>query len=88
MMFQQNWKPQIMPATSMVLINNFSNPQINQMQSSNQGYPPLPPPNQNQNYPPPNQNYQKNQGYEMQNKQQIYPQQNQGYAPKLGNNQG
>jgi hypothetical protein len=37
--FQSNWSPQIMPATNMVLPNNFLNAAINTM--GGQQYPPM-----------------------------------------------
>lgn len=89
MMFQQNWSPQVMPATNFVLQNNFNNPNISNMQSQSQNYPPPPPPanqgyppNPNQGYPPQNGGYGQSyeQGYEMQMQnpqanKQIHPQQ-------------
>jgi hypothetical protein len=69
--FQSNWAPQIMPATTFILPNNFNNFNLNAM-----GPPPPPPPQMMQQPPPP----------PPQMMQQMQPQQQQQYQnnPNMG----
>lgn len=76
-LFNNNWQPQVMPATNLAIINNFNNFNLSNL-SAPQQYPPS-------NYPPNGQ--QQNFAQGPQN-QQNYGQGPQNYGQGVQNNMG
>ncbi len=75
-LFNNNWQPQVMPATNMALQNNFNNFNLASLGGGGQQYPPS-------NYPP---NQQQNLGQgQGQGQQQNFGQTPQ---PNMGHQQG